>query len=1120
MKFRKANGLLLALMMILNPLLSFSLPAATAAESDSHEGYTITGLDMKGESNANAFVFSPNATKPSLGKQAFSAPIIKAAGAYTITYSSTPYADLVTGPTSASEGDTVTFDAATIAGVTFDSWSVTGYTLQAGDANGQTLSFTMPANDVTIVGVYKIDKKYALTGNPVPATGGQIINLPWDGMAEGGSVELRIQPNNGYTFLRWEVTGITLNSSQLTNEILIFKMPANDVNVLAIFGSTVTAHTITQNISPVAAAGSINGLPPDANQGEEFIAIATANPGYQFSSWTYSGFALTTESGNSLFFTMPNNDVTITANFVAVQVDHTISKLVSPAGSGSITGLPLKAKSGTGLTATVTPGAGYVFDHWVTSDFTIAPADLNNPVLNFTMPDQDISLEAVFVKAPVRSIVVGIASPLSGGSIAGLPVTETEGTLVTGTAEANPGYVFDHWETVGYTLQAGDTNANQISFTMPGNIVMITAVFIPDPTQNNFVTQQVFPAGAGIITGLNNPIEITNTGLTVTANPSAGYIFDHWVIDGVTIASGDEIKSPYSFSMPNNNIFVKAYFILDTTITYTLNGIVTPANAGKINTLPTAPHAGDSITAAATKNPGYIFDHWVATGLILLPSQATQASITFNMPPNDVTLEAVFIVDPNYQYPLIDFVNPAGSGIITGVPARASAGTTINATATPLQGYIFSEWKVAGYTVTANDISGNFLSFEMPSKVVIIQAVFVPDPTYSFAILRTVSPANAGAVNGLPILSKPDVGRSAQAVAATGYIFDHWEAVGVDIPIASKTNSTFGFNMPSNPVSVQAVFIPDLNIQYNITQTVTPTDAGTITGPTTASFGTALNFTAQANTGYTFDHWETSGIITPFAAPSSILSFNMPMNDVMINAVFTSNSTVTPPGGGVVNPPDESETNPPGEGTINRPGGMIGGDTGAIPMSIVSGDILNPNTAVPTPNPTTKPWFITYVDGKKVNHTANTLSTYIAVKPKKESNKLRNSLYIPEKITSLPVRYLLNKIEVQQAAKTFASSELRIQVTQISSGTVYNKYKKLTKHQELWLINTIPTKTSTIRIKVSNVKSAKEITVVRYKTDSKKFVKLTAQKWSLQTEDGIQYVHIPNVNGGYYGILK
>ena len=79
--------------------------------------------------------------------------------------------------------------------------------------------------------------------------------------------------------------------------------------------------TMAENPAGGGTATDLTGASPYAKDTDVNIK-AVANPGYQFVSWSAPAGTFTNENEAETKFTMPAQDVTVTANFVAVTLDH------------------------------------------------------------------------------------------------------------------------------------------------------------------------------------------------------------------------------------------------------------------------------------------------------------------------------------------------------------------------------------------------------------------------------------------------------------------------------------------------------------------------------------------------------------------------------------------------------------------------------------------------------------------------------------------------------------------------------------------------------------------------------------------------------------------------------
>ncbi len=129
-------------------------------------------------------------------------------------------------------------------------------------------------------------------------------------------------------------------------------------------------------------------------EGADVSIKAVANTGYEFVGWTASAGTFVDEDAAETIFTMPAQDVTVTANFALV---YDLTMAVNPAGSGAATDetdtSPYPA--GTDVSIKAVPAASYQFVMWT------APAggfaDSNAATTTFTMPAEDVTATAHFV---------------------------------------------------------------------------------------------------------------------------------------------------------------------------------------------------------------------------------------------------------------------------------------------------------------------------------------------------------------------------------------------------------------------------------------------------------------------------------------------------------------------------------------------------------------------------------------------------------------------------------------------------------------------------------------------------------------------------------------------------
>ena len=243
--------------------------------------------------------------------------------------------------------------------------------------------------------------------------------------------------------------------------------------------------------------------------------------------------------------------------------------------------------------------------------------------------------------------------------------------------------------------------------------------------------------------------------------------------------------------MPAENVTLTANFKEVAAPTYTLSLEVTPTSTGTV-TGNGEYEEGEEVNVTATPATGYEFVNWT-NGLDIV---STDASFTYTMPAEDVTLTANFeiIVVPTYTLTLAE--NPASTGTVTG-NGNYEAGETITITATPATGYEFINW-TNGLDIVSTDASYTYI---MPVENATLTANFevIVVPTYTLTL--AVNPASTGTVTGNGNYEAGET-ITITATPATGYEFINWTN-GLDIV---STNASYTYIMPVENVTLTANF--------------------------------------------------------------------------------------------------------------------------------------------------------------------------------------------------------------------------------------------------------------------------------------------------------------------------
>ena len=194
-------------------------------------------------------------------------------------------------------GKEVTFTAPEKEGHTFTGWEVDGVP-EGTDTSKATITFTMPANDVTLTPQYK-KNTYTLTvdGKDEPRVFDE-------------DVTVIAQPVEGKTFTGWKVTGLPtdVDTSKAT---ITFKMPANKVTLKAEYTEN-APETYELKVTDAKVTLKDGGAVADLTAvpvGTELVATAPEKAGYTFDSWEKEGLPADANiDGATITFKMPANN--------------------------------------------------------------------------------------------------------------------------------------------------------------------------------------------------------------------------------------------------------------------------------------------------------------------------------------------------------------------------------------------------------------------------------------------------------------------------------------------------------------------------------------------------------------------------------------------------------------------------------------------------------------------------------------------------------------------------------------------------------------------------------------------------------------------------------------------
>ncbi len=378
-----------------------------------------------------------------------------------------------------------------------------------------------------------------------------------------------------------------------------------NTNKLKITYSALT-NNVTASSSPTAG-GSTSVSNGSVKIGDETTVSATANKGYTFSKWTFSGdYTLTSGSATSATIKIKPNPssngktVTATATFVGnegtVKYVATTGGSVTNSGNNAVT-FPNEIKS------TATVSEGYTFSKWSITggtegtDYVISTGSLSATTIGIKVYTSGKTITATAAFTANTSTIKFATS--TGGSVSNSGShSTTYPNVATSTATPAASHTFTKWTITGgtegtdYKFTEGSTKTQKISIQplTKGKTITATAEFA---IKTYTVTFKNWDG-----TELKSEVVNHGSGATAPANPTRpstaqySYTFKAWDKDFSNITSNLTVTATYTETVRSYDVVFKDY-----------DGDVLKTQSVKYGSAATAP-------ADPSRTDGFIFDGW------------------------------------------------------------------------------------------------------------------------------------------------------------------------------------------------------------------------------------------------------------------------------------------------------------------------------------------------------------------------------------------------------------------------------------------------------------------------------------------------------------------------------
>ena len=815
----------------------------------------------------------------------WSAPVFfTTTDAYPITVSVNPAeAGTATGDGEYSYGDTCTLVASANTGFVFVNWTKND-TVVSTDA---TYSFTVTEVADFVANFEQIEYYLSLSSNP--EVGGTVAFVDNNSQAfhYGDTVAIQATPALGYSFINWTVLGGNDDVELTTNPTYTFTIGDNNpVTTLYPQGGQISllAHFEIQNFDITVTSNPVDGGTVQVNDsiftggtftyGETLAMEAVANEGYTFQNWTKNDTVVSTET--SISFEVVETAAYV-ANFELITYDITAMVSVNPAEGGTVNGAGTYTYGQT-CTLTAIPAEGYHFVNWTKNGEVVSTSE----TLSFLVTEA-ASYVANF---EINSYeIVATANPEEGGTITGVN-TYNHFETCTLTATVNEGYTFVNWtkdgvevstsETLSFVVteaaayvanfelityditamvtvnpaEGGTVNGagtytygqtctltaipaegyHFVNWTKNGEVVSTSetlsfvvteaASYVANFEINNYeITATTAPVAGGTVSGTGTFDHFATC--TLTATPATGYHFVNWK-EGTTVVS---TSATYSFEVTGARTLVATFMLNSYAITATVN----PASCGTVSGTGNYNHFA-TCTLTATPATGYHFVRWTLNGTEV----GTEATYSF-----EVTGAASYVAHFEINnYEITTAVNPASGGTATG-DGNYNHFETCTLTATANPGYQFVRWTKGTETVSTDEV----YTFEVIESATYRAHFELVD----YVISAEANPEEGGTITGTGNLFHYNTTCQLVAHVNTGYHFVNWTLDGTQV----STSYIYEFS-----VTGSAHYVANFELDtFEITATVDPEEAGTITGAGTYSYGQTVTLTAVANADFRFLNW-------------------------------------------------------------------------------------------------------------------------------------------------------------------------------------------------------------------------------------------------------------------------
>ncbi len=474
----------------------------------------------------------------------------------------------------------------------------------------------------------------------------------------------------------------------------------------------------TNNVAGIDCGEALIGV--DASK--EYLVRVRLTPkgGYAFSETDYASISVKWNGssvtphyiGYNSYWKFINVYVKLGAWATGTAATHTLTVTNAKFSCAAFTGGSVAEGVNVKLTAN-TAAIGYKFNGWTYTGITLADATSN--VAEFTMPANDVTIEATYVEQVVETLTaVTFTLPIDNIEY---QIGVQEGTVSSNISSKITGESSDKYaiKTINSYLVYKD-DRGVFCGTGDGETAIGSRTNFYDGKEQYYV--RAF-------------FETKSDAIIFTPDASA-----------LTVTYNGAVVTPTEVEVKSDGKQLKVILPLGepaaaTVILYTLTCVNATPESYPYQTFSGGDYAeGASVTFRA-KLPavGEQFDHWAAIGIELSDSEKTAELLSITMPANAVTITAVY-KKIDYKIIIADDIENGAVSVTSGA-ATAHYGDEVALTVTPTTGYELDEISAkneSGGTVTLSEDH----KFTMPASNVTVSATFKAKTATALSTAQTL----------------------------------------------------------------------------------------------------------------------------------------------------------------------------------------------------------------------------------------------------------------------------------------------------------------------------------------------------------------------------------------------